>query len=67
MTTAQEMYVWVQGIIHSCETYFHFKSADVLIELYGLQFPDNPEMKAMLKELKDDKYADFKKYKRAKA
>ncbi len=68
MTPVQQAYVWVQGIIHSCETKFHYDAADVVIKLFGLQYPDNQEMKTMLQELKDDRYLDFKRYKqKAKA
>lgn len=58
MTDSQTAYLWVYGIIDSCESKFHFDAADRLIDLFGEKYPDNKEMKSMLIDLWADKYKE---------
>jgi hypothetical protein len=58
MNTAGDSYMWIYGIIKSCQTKFHFDCADILIELFKVKYPDNPEMRKMLIDLKSDKFQE---------
>ena len=49
---AQEHFLWIQGIIKSCNTTFHFKAADNLVALFRKQFPDEYDMWVMLEDMK---------------
>ena len=48
MTPEEQAYVFVQGIVLSCETHFHFAAADALIDLYRRKFPDDKIRKGLL-------------------
>jgi len=57
--TVQDNYIWVYEIIASCKTRFHFDCADILIELFRVKYPDNPEMRSMLIDLRADKFREI--------
>lgn len=54
MIPAQEAYDFIEAIILSCKTSFHFSAADALIELFGKKFPEHHEKKIMLIDLRAD-------------
>ena len=59
MSSVQESYVWLYGVIASCSTRFHFDCVDILIELFKVKYPENPEMRSMLIDLRRDKFDDI--------
>lgn len=50
----QEAYDKIKEWILSCKTRFHFEAMDNVIDLYGVRFPDNRDMKIMLLDLRVD-------------
>jgi hypothetical protein len=56
MTPEIQAYNWVWAAIDSCETDFHFKGADILIELFKRMFPDGEEDILRLEQLRVDKW-----------